>query len=255
MTAPYRLRPATRASGVPAVDWLGPVQRSFRVDAAHHVVWAGVPFVLLLAYVVWLGHQGQLLVWFNSTFSVGAVTTLFVLAVALIAHTAAVGGAEVIRVHANGLFDLRTGQAVRWDEVRSLTAVWDSKTRRIARHVLTTAAGESMSLSPSIADVDELIGDVRVRMVDDKLPSLRVRVAEGGSVRFGAFAVSAEGIATDQGKLAWPDVGRVDAEDGEVVVRTRDGERWAAAALQEVPNAFLLAEVAEHNPKGEPQGK
>jgi hypothetical protein len=240
MSTPHRLRGEARASGAPVADWLGPCLRSFRVDAARHVIWACAPFVLLLAYVVWLGHQGELLHWFNSTFSVGAVTTLFVLAVLLIGHTAAVGGAEVIRVHAAGLVDLRTGHAVRWDEVRSLTAVWDAKTRRVARHLLTTTAGGRISLSASIAAVDELLDEIRTRMVDHKLGSLRLRVAEGGSVRFGAFAVSAEGIATDQGRLAWPDVGRVDAEDGEVVVRTRDGERWAAAALETVPNDRAL---------------
>jgi hypothetical protein len=69
-------------------------------------------------------------------------------------------------------------------------------------------------------------------------------------VRFGAFAATAEGIAADARRLAWSEVGSVDAEEGEVVVRTRDGERWASAALEEVPNAFLLAEVAEQVGKG-----
>jgi hypothetical protein len=254
MTAPYRLRAPSPRSGAPVADWLGPSLRSFRVDAARHVIWACSPFVLLLAYVVWLGHQGELLHWFNSTFSVGAVTTLFVLAIVLIGHTAAVGGAEVIRVHANGLLDLRTGQAVRWDEVGSLTAVWDEKSKRVVRHVLTTAGGGRISLPSSIADVHELLDEVRTRMVDHNLASLRVRVAEGGSIRFGAFAVGSEGIAAGERTLPWAEVGHVDAEDGEIVVRTRVGERWASAALHDVPNAFLLAEVAEHNPKGERSG-
>jgi hypothetical protein len=254
MAAPYRFRAAPRTGAASAADWLGPSLRSFRVDAAGHVIWACVPFVLLLAYVVWLGHEGQLLHWFNSTFSVGAVATLFVLAIGVIGHTAAVGGAEVIRVHANGLFDLRTGQTVRWDEVRSLTAVWDGRTRRVARHVLTTTGGERILLGASIASVDELLDEVRTRMVESELPSLRVRVAEGGSVRFGAFAVGSAGIAAGDRTLPWSEVGHIDAEGGEIVVRTRSGERWAAAALQDVPNAFLLAEVADHDPDPERAG-
>jgi hypothetical protein len=107
-----------------------------------------------------------------------------------------------------------------------------------------------MALGASIGDVRGLVEEVRARMVDRKLASIRVRVAEGDPVRFGAFAATAEGIAADVRKLAWTDVGSVDAEEGEVVVRTRDGERWASAALEEVPNAFLLAEVAEHAAKG-----
>jgi hypothetical protein len=36
----------------------------------------------------------------------------------------------------------------------------------------------------------------------------------------------------------------VEAEAGEIVVRGRGGERVAAAKLADVPNAFLLAEMA-----------
>jgi Family of unknown function (DUF6585) len=246
MDEPYRLRGRRSTSAVPIADGLGPSVRTFRTGDVRHAIWGVAPFVMLLAYIVWLAHHGQLLTWFNSTFSVGAVTMLFLLSIGLIARTAAAGGAEVIRVHANGLLDLRTGLAVRWDEVRSLTAQWDGTTGRVARHVLTTAAGERMAIGASIGDVHELVDEIRERIVDQKLESLRVRVADGDPVRFGAFAATADGIAAGAGKLAWSDVGSVDAEAGEVVVRTRDGERWASAALEEVPNAFLLAEVAEH---------
>jgi hypothetical protein len=250
MDEPYRLRGRRSPSAAPLADGLGPVVRSFRTGDARNAIWGVAPFVMLLAYIVWLAHHGELLHWFNSTFSVVTVTLLFLLAIAVIGHTAAAGGTEVLRVHANGLLDLRTGLAVRWDEVRSLTAQWDGKTGRVARHVLTTAAGERMSLGASIGDVHELVDEVRERMVDQKLETLRVRVAEGDPVRFGAFAATADGIAADARKLAWSDVGSIDAEEGEVVVRTRDGERWASASLDEVPNAFLLAEVAEHAAKG-----
>ena len=87
-------------------------------------VWAASPFVLLLGYGVWLAHQGLLTHWFNSTFSVVAVTVLFVMAIVLIVYTSAVGGGELLRVHANGILDLRVGpRSVRWDEIESLTAV------------------------------------------------------------------------------------------------------------------------------------
>jgi hypothetical protein len=251
MTPPYRLRAARPTSAVAATDLLGPRLRSYRIDAARHVIWAAAPFVLLLAYGVWLAHQGLLAHWFNSTFSVLAVATLFVLSIALIAHTAAVGGAETIGVHANGLVDLRSGQAARWDEIHSLTAVWDEHAKRVARHVVATTGGVRMSLGAAIGGVDQLVDEVRARMLDHKLAFLRGRLAEGGCVRFGALAASAAGIAAEQRTLSWSDVGRIDVEAGEIVVRTRGGERWAAAPLKDVPNAFLLAEVADENARGE----
>jgi hypothetical protein len=251
MTAPYRLRATRPTSAVAATDLLGPRLRSYRLDAARHVIWAAAPFVLLLAYGVWLAHQGLLAHWFNSTFSVLAVATLFVLSVALIAHTAAVGGAETIAVHANGLIDLRSGQAARWDEIHSLTAIWDERAARVSRHVLATTGGTRMTLGATIAGVEQLVDEIRVRLVDHKLGFLQSRLAEGGFVRFGVLAASADGIAADQRTLPWSEVGRIDAEAGEIVVRTRAGQPWAAAPMADVPNAFLLAEVADHNAKSE----
>lgn len=254
MTAPYRLRAARPAAVFSAGESLGPKQQSYRTGAVGHVIWAAAPFVLLLAYGVWLAHQGLLVRWFNSTFSELAVATLFVLSIALIAHTAAVGGAEVIRVHANGLLDLRTGQAARWDEIRSLTAVWDDQRARIQLHVLATTGGARMAFGVDIAEVNRLVDEVRVRLVDGKLASLQARLAEGGFVRFGPFVANAHNLAAEGRTLRWTDVGRIDAEGGQLVVRTRAGERWAAATLHDVPNAFLLAEIAEQNAHSERAG-
>jgi hypothetical protein len=254
MTAPYRLRAPRPTSALAATDQLGPRLRSYRIDTARHVIWAAAPFVLLLAYGVWLAQQGLLAHWFNSTFSVVAVATLFVLSIALIAHTAAVGGAEVICVYADGLVDLRSGQAARWDEIHSLIAVWDERGRRIERHIVATTGGVRMLLGAAIAGVDQLVDEVRARMVDHQLGLLRSRLAEGGVVRFGVLAASAEGVRTEGRTLPWSDVGHVDAEAGQVVVRTRAGERWASAPLQDVPNAFLLAEVADGTARGERSG-
>jgi hypothetical protein len=244
MTTPYRLR-VPRSSGAVAVsDVLGPYLRSYRVDGAGHVIWAAAPFVLLLAYGVWLAHQGLLAHWFNSTFSVLAVAALVSMSIVLIAYTAAVGGQEVVHVHANGLLDLRDGRAVRWEEMRALTAIWDPEARCVDRHVLATNDGAQMTLARTIAGIDHLVDAVRVRMVEAKLGPLQERLAEGGFVRFGFVSARADGLATSERLLAWSDVGRIDAEGGEVIVQTRLGDRWAAAPMQDVPNAFLLAELA-----------
>lgn len=248
MTTPYRLRASHPDAVSAASEWLGSHRRSYRTDAAGHVIWAAAPFVLLLAYGVWLAHQGLLAEWFHSTSSELAVATLLVLSIAVIAYTAAAGGAEAVRVHADGLVDLRTGHAARWDELHSLTAVWDEPSGRIGQHIVATTAGARMALGAAIAGVDQLVDEVRVRMVDCKLASLQARLAEGGFVRFGPFVANAHDLAADGRTLPWKEVGRIDAESGELVVRTRTGEKWAAAALQEVPNAFLLAEIAEHAP-------
>ena len=244
MSTPYRLR-ARRPPAVDVSTSLGPPGRMFYGAATRHVVWAAAPFVLLLGYGVWLAHQGLLEHWFNSTFSVFAVAALFAISVVLIVYTSAVGGGELVRVHANGILDLRVGpRAVRWDEMQSLTVVAQEDGRPGLRHVLRTTDGETLSLGPSIGGVVDLVDEIRVRMAEQQLPGVRARIAEGDVVRFGAMAASEQGISVGPRVVAWDDVLDVEAEAGEIVVRGRGGERVAAAKLADVPNAFLLAEMA-----------
>ncbi len=246
MTAPYRLRARVPASTSTASAVLGAPLRSFKPATNRNVIWAAVPFVLLLGYGVWLAHQGLLAHWFNSTFSVVAVAMLFVISVALIVHTAAGGGEELVRLHAGGILDLRVGpRAVRWDEMRSLTAMAGSGAGTLLRHVLQTTDGATIPLGPSIGAVDELVDEIRAHMAEHAVPGVRARIAEGDVVRFGAISASERGLAVGEQVVGWEDVAQIEAEDGEIVVRGRDGERRAAAKLEDVPNAFVLAELAQ----------
>jgi hypothetical protein len=245
MSTPYRLRAQRPTSLAAAVGVLGPHVRSYYAAASRNAVWAASPFVLLLGYGVWLAHQGLLTHWFNSTFSVFAVTVLFVMAIVLIVYTSAVGGGELLRVHANGILDLRVGpRSVRWDEILSLTPVAQEGAHGVMRHLLRTADGSTIALGPSIGGVEDLIDEIRVRMAEHRLPDVRTRIAEGDVVPFGAFSVSQTGLSVGPRVVTWDQVAEIEAEGGEIVVRDARGERLAAAKLEEVPNAFLLAEMA-----------
>jgi len=246
MAAPYRLRGHKPTSGGAAAGILGPVVKTYRGATSGHVAVAAAPFVLLLAYGVWLQHQGRLMQWFNSTFSMGAVAALFVLSIALIVRTATGGGAEIIRLHVDGILDLRAGpRAVRWDEMEELTAVTAADGRGVWRHTLRTADGATLALGATIGQVEDLVEEIRLKMVEREVPAVRARIAAGDVVRFGAMAASAEGLVMGERVLPWSEVGELDAEAGEIVVKTAGGERWGVAKLDEVPNAFILAEMAQ----------
>jgi hypothetical protein len=250
MSEPYRLRAARPPGAGAAVDVLGPRVRGYYAAAHRGSIVAAAPFVLLLAYVVWLAHQGQLARWFNSGFSAGAVSVLFVLAIALIAYTATVGGGELLRVHAGGILDLRAGpRAVRWDEIESLTPEWAPGRGGVVRHRLRTSDGATLSLGRSIAGVDELVDEIRARLTEQRTPALRQRIAEGEPVRFGAMTASEAGIAVGDAMVAWERLRVVESEDGRIVLRGEGGEALGDAPLDEVPNAFLLAEIA-HERRG-----
>jgi hypothetical protein len=253
MAVPYRLRAARPSSSPTPGAALGPEIRTYRAAAQRKVIWAAAPFALLLAYVVWLGHEGLLLRWFNSMFSVAAVSALFVLSITLIVYTAAFGGAEAIRVHANGLLDLRgQARAVLWEEMRSLLAVCN-ETGVVLRHVLRSEDGATLALSPSIGDVDALVDEIRVRMTECKAGALEARLAAGGAVRFGAIEARSDGVVLGDRALPWRDVGDIVAEGGKIFVRDRAGCAWGDAPLGEVPNAFLLVELADRQATRTPQ--
>jgi hypothetical protein len=244
-STPYRLRGQTPSSGSAAAELLGAPTRSYYAAAHGSSGVAMIPFALLLAYMLWLSHEGQLLRWFNSMFSAGAVAVLFVLAIMLIVYTSTVGGGEVVRVHAGGILDLRAGpRAVRWDEIESLTAVWSPDGSGILRHVLRTQDGAQLSLGRSIAGVADLLDEIRTRMIEHVGPSMRARIAEGGALRFGALGANDQGVSVGPRVIAWDQVQDIDAHDGQVMVRGQGGATLASARLDEVPNAFLLAEIA-----------
>jgi hypothetical protein len=233
MTAPYRLRAQQPGSAATAV--LGPATRTYYGAAHTTSIVAIAPFALLLAYILWLGHQGQLLHWFNSMFSAVAVSILFVLAIALIAYTSAVGG----------------GEPVRWDEIESLTTVWSPDGKGVLRHVLRAQDGSQLSLGRSIAGVADLVDEIRARMIDHSVPALKARIAAGGELRFGSFGASEQGVSLGPRVFAWDEVRDIEADDdGQIVVRGEGGARLASARLEEVPNAFLLAEIAHGRRRG-----
>jgi hypothetical protein len=150
-------------------------------------------------------------------------------------------------VHANGLLDLRSGRAVRWDETLSLTDVWDTQRKRLAGCVLRTTDGGTVMLGSTIGGVQELTEEVRVRMSDLKLPAMLERLDEGAELHFGVLVARREGIARGDRVLPWGAAAPPVVERGTFVLRdVADGSAtWASVPLGDVPNAFLLAEIIE----------
>ena len=66
-------------------------------------------------------------------------------------------------MYSDGLFDLRGGQALRWDEVHSLTAVWSDQDQRVDHYVLQTNSGATMVFGRAIGGIEQLVDEVRVR--------------------------------------------------------------------------------------------
>jgi hypothetical protein len=167
MSTPYRSCAPRTTTAESASSLLGAEVRSYYGAANQGVIWAAVPFLSLLGYGVWLGSDMQLDKWLCHGFSVPVVASLLGSAVVLIVYTSAVGGGAMLRVHADGLLDLRGGpRAIRWDQMRSLTVVAREDGRNVGAYVLRTTDGASVSLGPSIGGVRDLVDAIRMRMAD-----------------------------------------------------------------------------------------
>jgi hypothetical protein len=86
---------------------------------------------------------------------------------------------------------------------------------------------------------------VRARLV----PPFRAEIVAGRTVRFGAIAVSPEGVSYEGRLLAWDDVKEFRIEQGQVVVIRKPAGRFAAADIRAVENATTLLELAAWAPK------
>jgi hypothetical protein len=148
----------------------------------------------------------------------------------------------------------RTPEAFTWDDLISVTVTGDQTTRRGAprwRFTATCADGREIVLGadlPRLGELAEIVtNEVMVRVV----PWYLRAVSAGGTVSFGPFTVSRDGVVKDGDLLPWQYVRDVRIDNGMVVVqRVRaETEAWGtpgsdialAATVGSVPNAVALA--------------
>jgi hypothetical protein len=88
-------------------------------------------------------------------------------------------------------------------------------------------------------------------MIEHAVPALRARIDAGGELRFGALGASEQGVSLGSRVFAWDELRDIEADDeGQLVLRDQGGARLASAKLDDVPNAFLLAELAHVRRRG-----
>lgn len=95
------------------------------------------------------------------------------------------------------------------------------------------------------------------RLREETGKRLQARAAElidgGEAANFGPLALTREGVVRGGRELPWADVGRVDLEDGMVVVVDRAGRRWSQDLYGLVPNAHVLLVLAQRVKKSSRQ--
>jgi hypothetical protein len=226
----------------------------YRGAVNSKVLWATAPFIALLFYGGWLWHQGTLSAWVSSQFSAVVVLVLFVLSIALIVSSA-LGGTGAVQLFEQGIVDRREAAnvTIHWQDLASLTSTIKKQGSGewAQRHVIRATDGTAMVLTPAVGGLEDLLGRIRWRLVELKLPGALEKWRGGGDVRFGAIVVREDGIAHEGMTVPWAEIADVDVEDGILVVRRTGGAAAMHVALGLVPNAAVLAALVDEARKGE----
>jgi len=162
---------------------------------------------------------------------------------------------RVVHLFENGLAVRGPTPAVfTWDDLISVTVTGVQANRRGAarwRFTATADDGREIALGPDLPRLGELAEVVTTEVMVRVVPWYLRAVGAGGTVSFGPFTVSRDGIVKDGDLLPWQYVKDVTVDNGLVVVqRVRaEAESWGvpgsdvalAATVGSVPNAVALA--------------
>lgn len=110
--------------------------------------------------------------------------------------------------------------------------------------------GTEAAIGPEFPDVQEVVETVSTEVTERLLPKFVSRIETGGTVRFGPFTISRDGISKDGEEVGWSQVSEVEISNGMVHVNRRDRLAGMTATAGEVPNAVAFSELARYVREG-----
>ncbi len=150
---------------------------------------------------------------------------------------------STLRLHTRGF--VIDGQEVAYEQVVELvthrvnaqqngqTTPWGD------RHSIKVSDGRRVEVKWYGAEIDAILGELRVRTLPTLLSAAREGLEEG--VRFGEITVDARGVRTEYTALAWSSITAASFDPlGPTVVVRGHGSGWLELKLEEVPNAHVL---------------
>lgn len=161
------------------------------------------------------------------------------------------GYGRMLYLYENGLILVhgREVEAFSWEavkEVRVSGARMGSAEAVSWRCVLVREDDAQAVIGPEFPGVQEVVEAVSSQVTERLLPKYIARVEAGGTVRFGPFAISRDGVTKDGEEVTWPNVANVEISNGMVYVNRLDRTRGMTATAGEVPNAVAFGELARY---------
>ncbi|GAB2822681.1 hypothetical protein GCM10027176_28760 [Actinoallomurus bryophytorum] len=161
------------------------------------------------------------------------------------------GYGKVVYLYGNGLILADRGdmKVFAWDAIKEMrvSGVRIGSSETVSwRCVLVRADSTEAVVGPEFPGVQDVVEAVSSAVTERLLPKYISRVETGGSVRFGPFTISREGITKDDEQVPWPQVASVEISNGMVYMNRRDRTAGMTATAGEVPNAVAFSELARH---------
>jgi hypothetical protein len=161
------------------------------------------------------------------------------------------GYGKVVYLYENGLIFADRGdtKAFAWDAVKEMrvSGVRAGSSETVSwRCVLVRADDTEAVVGPEFPGAQDVVETVSSAVTERLLPKYISRIEAGGSVRFGPFAISREGITKDGEEVPWPQVASVEISNGMVYMNRLDRTAGMTATAAEVPNAVAFSELARH---------
>jgi uncharacterized protein DUF6585 len=220
-------------------------------------------------WLVVLGLPGLVLLPFAVRFSIQGFGWATVLSVLLtVAYLGAAGRVlvrdvlpgygKVLYLFENGLIlsTARGTNAFAWDAIGELRVsgvrmgLADAVSWRCA---VVRDDGTEAVVGPEFPGVQDVVEAMSAAVTERLLPKYISRIEAGGTVRFGPFTISRDGIAKDGEEVPWAHVAEVEINNGMVHVNRRDRMAGMTATAGEVPNAVAFSELARYVRNGHPE--
>lgn len=213
----------------------------------------GLPGLVLLPFAVRFMIQG-----FGWATVLSVLLTIGYLGAAgrILVRDVLPGYGRTVYLFENGLVlaTPRGANAFSWGAVRELrvSGVRMGPADAVSWHcVLVRDDDTEAALGPEFPGIQDVVETVSAAVTERLLPEYASRIEAGGTVRFGPFTISRDGIAKDGEKVHWTDVADVEISNGLVHVNRKDRTDGMTATAGEVPNAVAFSELARYVRKGE----
>jgi hypothetical protein len=208
----------------------------------------GLPGLTLLPFAVLFLSQG---VGWAAVLSLALTVGYLGAAGRILIRDVIPGYGKILYRYEKGLV-LATGRgamAFPWDAVREVRlsgARTGSTDEARWRFSLVREDGAEAEIGAEFPGVAGLVEVASAAVTERVLPKYICRVEGGGTVHFGPFALTREGITKDGEKISWDDVAAVGIGNGMVYLDRADREPGMLATAGEIPNLVAFVELTDH---------